>query len=128
MSHKAPQEKLLIIRTHQYFLAEAQQRLDPLGQAVRKRIATCLAGSASTVARVVVLWDASGDDAFTEPPAKRGCPPRSVGATFHGYITDMVHNESTVRRALGRIELSYVRGRKRDPRADTEANHAYILE
>ncbi|KAG6973881.1 hypothetical protein JG687_00000655, partial [Phytophthora cactorum] len=36
MVYRTPQEKMLIVHTHKYFLAEAQQRLDPLGRAVRE--------------------------------------------------------------------------------------------
>ncbi|KAF1782230.1 hypothetical protein GQ600_13883 [Phytophthora cactorum] len=39
MVYRTPQEKMLIVHTHKYFLAEAQQRLDHLGRAVRERVA-----------------------------------------------------------------------------------------
>ncbi|KAF1788432.1 hypothetical protein GQ600_25655 [Phytophthora cactorum] len=29
MVYRTPQEKMIIVHTHKYFLAEAQQRLDP---------------------------------------------------------------------------------------------------
>ncbi|KAG3084430.1 hypothetical protein PI124_g18649 [Phytophthora idaei] len=53
MVYRTPQEKMLIVHTHKYFLTEAQQRLDPLGRAVRERVAKSLAVLESMVARVL---------------------------------------------------------------------------
>ncbi|KAF1787437.1 hypothetical protein GQ600_22788 [Phytophthora cactorum] len=43
MVYRTPQDKMLIVHAHKYLLAEAQQRLDPLGRAVRERVANSLA-------------------------------------------------------------------------------------
>ncbi|KAG6944087.1 hypothetical protein JG687_00018060, partial [Phytophthora cactorum] len=47
MAYRTAQEKMLIVHAHIYFLAEAQQRLDPPGRAVRERVAKSLAVSES---------------------------------------------------------------------------------
>ncbi|KAF1774649.1 hypothetical protein GQ600_16540 [Phytophthora cactorum] len=49
------------------FLAEAQQRLDPLGRAVRERVAKSLAVSESIVARVLAAYNVHGEEAFAVP-------------------------------------------------------------
>ncbi|KAG2984641.1 hypothetical protein PC129_g17927 [Phytophthora cactorum] len=61
MVYRTPQENMLIVHTHKYFLAEAQQRLDPLGRAVRERVAK---SSESMVARVL---NVHGEEAFAVP-------------------------------------------------------------
>ncbi|KAF1785442.1 hypothetical protein GQ600_1845 [Phytophthora cactorum] len=73
MVYRTPQEKMIIVHTHKYFLAEPQQRLDPLGRAVRERIAKCLAVLESMVARVVAATT------HTERKNLR-CPQRSADA------------------------------------------------
>ncbi|KAF1794060.1 hypothetical protein GQ600_11170 [Phytophthora cactorum] len=67
MVYRTPQEKMLIVHTHKYFLAEAQQRLDPLGRAVRERVAKSLAVSESMVARVLAAYNVHGEGAFAVP-------------------------------------------------------------
>ncbi|KAF1784978.1 hypothetical protein GQ600_25496 [Phytophthora cactorum] len=67
MVYRIPQEKMLIVHTHKYFLAEAQQRLDPLGRAVRERVAKSLAVSESMVARVLAAYNVHGEEAFEVP-------------------------------------------------------------
>ncbi|KAF1775280.1 hypothetical protein GQ600_4438 [Phytophthora cactorum] len=67
MVYRTPQEKMLIVHTHKYFLAEAQQRLDPLGRAVRERVAKSLAVSESMVARVLAAYNVHGEEAFAVP-------------------------------------------------------------
>ncbi|KAG3106977.1 hypothetical protein PI124_g12266 [Phytophthora idaei] len=77
MVYRTPQEKMLIVHTHKYFLAEAEQRLDPLGRAVRERVAKSVVLLESMVARVLAAYNVHGEEAFAVPPAKRGSPPRS---------------------------------------------------
>jgi transposase len=151
MAHRTPQEKMLIVRTHRYFLTEAQQRLDPLGRAVHERVAKSLAVSESLVARVVAAWNQHGEDAFAVPPAKRGRPPRSEVEDYRDYITEIINDrnlsqkptasriicaglqtltgvaipEQTMRDELQKMDVSYIRGRKRDPRADSKVNVAF---
>ncbi|KAF1788949.1 hypothetical protein GQ600_19349 [Phytophthora cactorum] len=67
MVYRTPQEKMLIVHTHKYFLAEAQQRLDPLGRAVCERVAKSLAVSESMVARVLAAYNVHGEEAFAVP-------------------------------------------------------------
>ncbi|KAF1786845.1 hypothetical protein GQ600_26014 [Phytophthora cactorum] len=67
MVYRTPQEKMLIVHTHKYFLAEAQQRLDPLGRAVLERVAKSLAVSESMVARVLAAYNVHGEEAFAVP-------------------------------------------------------------
>ncbi|KAG3109711.1 hypothetical protein PI125_g10674 [Phytophthora idaei] len=59
---------MFIVHTHKYFLAEAQQRLDPLGQAVRERVAKSLTVSESMVVRVLRAYNVHGKEAFAVPP------------------------------------------------------------
>eukprot|EP00644_Phytophthora_capsici_P006599 jgi/Phyca11/52112/gw1.36.542.1 len=94
MVHRTRQEKLLIVHAHRYFLAESRQRLDPLGRAVRRRVAECLAVSEDLVARVVADYNKHGEADFAAPPAKRGCPPRSHVQDMHGYITDIIRDRN----------------------------------
>ncbi|KAF1773006.1 hypothetical protein GQ600_8614 [Phytophthora cactorum] len=90
-----PQEKMLIVHTHKYFMAETQQRLDPLGRAVRERVAKSLALSESMVARVLGPYNVHGEEAFAVPPD--------------------AHQEELVR-----MDVSYIRDCKRNPRADSK--------
>ncbi|KAG2903903.1 hypothetical protein PC116_g8438 [Phytophthora cactorum] len=64
MVYRTPQEKMLVVHTHKYFLAEAQQRLDPLGRAVRERVAKSLAVSESMAARVLAAYNVHGEEPF----------------------------------------------------------------
>ncbi|KAG4232426.1 hypothetical protein PC116_g19343 [Phytophthora cactorum] len=141
MVYRTPQEKMIIVHTHKYFLAEPQQRLDPLGRAVRERIAKCLAVLESMVARVVAAHNAHREEEFAVPPAKRGCPPRSEVENYCEFITEIKNDRNisrkpttskiicselknlkgvtipdrTMREELVRMDVSYIRGRKRDP-------------
>ncbi|KAG4045909.1 hypothetical protein PC123_g18689 [Phytophthora cactorum] len=72
MVYRTPQEKMLIVHTHKYILAEAQQRLDPLGRTVRERIAKSLAVSESMVARVLAAYNVHGEEAFAVPADHQG--------------------------------------------------------
>ncbi|KAG6945628.1 hypothetical protein JG688_00016464 [Phytophthora aleatoria] len=69
MVSRTPQEKMFIVHMHKYFMAEAQQRLDPLGRAVRERVVKSLALSESMVARVLGAYNVHGKEAFAVPPA-----------------------------------------------------------
>ncbi|KAF1790259.1 hypothetical protein GQ600_2542 [Phytophthora cactorum] len=80
------------------FLAEAQQRLDPLGRAVRERVAKCLAVSESMVAHVVAAYNAHGEEEFAVPPAKRGCPPRSEVENYREFITEIINDRNISRK------------------------------
>ncbi|KAG3088353.1 hypothetical protein PI124_g17748 [Phytophthora idaei] len=68
MVYRTPQDKMLIVHTHKYFLTEAQQRLDPLGRAVRERVAKSLEVSESMVARVLAAYNVHGKESFAVPP------------------------------------------------------------
>ncbi|EGZ15572.1 hypothetical protein PHYSODRAFT_507186, partial [Phytophthora sojae] len=57
-------KKKLILCTHSYFLAEAQQGLNPSKRGVQQRVHKCLGNRMATVARVVVA----------ENKCKRGTP------------------------------------------------------
>ncbi|EEY66895.1 uncharacterized protein PITG_17761 [Phytophthora infestans T30-4] len=98
MAHRTSQEKLLIVHAHRYFLAEARQRLSPLGRAVRQRVAECLAVSEDLVARVVAAYNKHGEADLEAPPSKRGCPPRSHVQDLHGYITDIIRDRNLSKR------------------------------
>ncbi|KAG2773112.1 hypothetical protein PC129_g16947 [Phytophthora cactorum] len=67
MAYRTAQEKMLIVHAHIYFLAEAQQRLDPPGRAVRERVAKSLAVSESMVARVLAAYNVHSEEAFAVP-------------------------------------------------------------
>ncbi|KAG6949250.1 hypothetical protein JG688_00014707 [Phytophthora aleatoria] len=123
--YRTPQEKMLIVHTHKYFLTEAQQRLDPLERAVRERVAKCLAVSESMVAHVVTAYNVDGEEAFAVPPAKRECPPRSEVENYRGFITEIINDHHSMREELARMDVSYIRDRKRDPRADSKENVAF---
>ncbi|KAG6961905.1 hypothetical protein JG687_00007444 [Phytophthora cactorum] len=92
MVHRAPQEKVFIVHTHKYFLADAQTLLDPLGRAVRECVAKCLAVSANMVARVVAAYNVHGEEAFA------------------------IISDRTMREELARMDVFNIKGRKRDPR------------
>ncbi|KAF4037827.1 hypothetical protein GN244_ATG10047 [Phytophthora infestans] len=49
MRHLTPYAKLHMVRAHEYFLNEAQQRLDPAKRALHQRVAACLADSGGMV-------------------------------------------------------------------------------
>ncbi|KAG2867851.1 hypothetical protein PC113_g1651 [Phytophthora cactorum] len=98
MVYRTPQEKMLIVHTHKYFLAEAQQRLDHLGRAVRERVAKALAVSESMVARVLAAYNVHGEEAFAVPTAKCGCPPRSEVENYREFITEIINDRNISRK------------------------------
>lgn len=103
------------------------------------------------VARVVTAWNKLGVDTFAVPPAKRSSPPTSEVENNHGYITVIINGRNlsrkpttsriiclelqpltddaipdrTVRAEPKKREMTYIRGRKRDPRADSKVNVAF---
>ncbi|KAF1780614.1 Jacalin-like lectin domain [Phytophthora cactorum] len=72
----------------------AQQRLDPLGRAVRERVDKCLAISESMVVRVLAACNVHGEEAFAVPPAKRGCSPRSEVENYSEFITEIINDRN----------------------------------
>ncbi|KAF1777843.1 hypothetical protein GQ600_18958 [Phytophthora cactorum] len=117
MVYRTPQEKMLIVHTHKYFLAEGQQRLDPLGRAVRERVAKSLAVSESMVARVLAAYNVHGEEGIC---GARGCPPRSEVENYREFITEIINDHHSMREELVRMDVSYIRGCNRDPRADSK--------
>ncbi|KAF1787406.1 hypothetical protein GQ600_20586 [Phytophthora cactorum] len=77
---------MLIVHTHKYFLAEAQQRLDPLGRAVRERVAKLRFGEhGCACAERTRRGSICG---------ARGCPPRSrskITASYQEIINDLIY-------------------------------------
>ncbi|KAG3092066.1 hypothetical protein PI125_g17243 [Phytophthora idaei] len=64
-----PHEKQVIVRAHEYFLNEAQQRLDPERRAVRQRVAACLAASEDVVKPTMAHWNKHHDAAYSNSGA-----------------------------------------------------------
>ncbi|KAF1785633.1 hypothetical protein GQ600_22371 [Phytophthora cactorum] len=91
MVYRTPQEKIFIVHTHKYFLAEAQQRLDPLGRAVRERVAKSLAVSDSMVARVLRAYNGHGEEAFA-------VPRMSEVENYRDFITEIISDRNISRK------------------------------
>ncbi|KAF1786279.1 hypothetical protein GQ600_3336 [Phytophthora cactorum] len=137
MVHRAPQEKVFIVHTHKYFLADAQTLLDPLGRAVRECVAKCLAVSANMVARVVAAYNVHGEEAFAvlqrSADAHQGRRSKITASLLRkSYMTVIyrvkpttpkiicselkILKDRTMREELARMDVFNIKGRKRDPR------------
>ncbi|OWZ21637.1 hypothetical protein PHMEG_0003777 [Phytophthora megakarya] len=93
MSILTAQEKILIVHTHRYILAEAQLRVDPL----RRTRTECLAVSESLAARVVAAYNEYSYDAFMAPPVKRGHHPSSEVEHYREFIMEVINDRNLLR-------------------------------
>lgn len=154
MSHRSPAEKKLIVRLYNYFSAEAKEGNDPLKRGLLQRVADALTIPHVSVSRIVRSWKKNGDDSLDATPPPRGRPPQTINNNVRELITGVIKNRNlsklpttsrhirsellkmtgraipgrTLRREMKRMELSYIHGQARDPRADRECNVTFRLK
>ena len=107
------QEKMFVVRTHQYFLSDRLHRRDPERLKMRQHVGQCLGFGEATVARVIAHWNRHSDLTFTAGSVPRtGRPVQATGETCEGIRKRIRERTSlslrSVRRLLRRMKMRYV--------------------
>jgi transposase len=87
----SPEERMMVVNAHAYFLEQSSKRGTGKTLGVRKQVALCLQISESTVDRILSSYN-KNSEAFARPPSpvNRGTPPLSYPEEVVTYVRNYV--------------------------------------
>jgi hypothetical protein len=138
------EKRALIVETYLYFEAEKARGLDPLNRRIRQRVAECMNVGEASVSRVMEEYRLSNSNSPLVSLAADALPVDSPDENYNVIFTDILHSRNLqglptiavhpkaeilatrgvrlttkfILRQHRKMNCSYIKGRKRDPRAD----------